>query len=283
MMLPPTFDSKGGNGVFVPKRRTCFAAGACPNTSHPAPRPAANVTMATITARTAETPRAPRTASVGGAPPPAAIGGANACHYLNVTGRRTVGTGHELPGTRWRSRCGPLEAFLEHVEAGIEHIPRDVQRRDVSHRRIATREQDQTVLVRVLLNRVTTLRIRFLRMLVHDELRRLHHPEAAAVSDELVSFGHLIKPLREVLPNLRAPGHEALLFDYIESGQGCGARDRVAAERVRMLPALLEVHLRGIHRGADRQPAAQRLGHRQDVRDSVRVLDRPHLSGPAEA
>src|SRR6266704_3871400 len=74
MMLPPTFDSKGGNGVFVPKRRTCFAAGACPNTSHPAPRPAANVTMATITARTAETPRAPRTAYVGGAPPPAAMG-----------------------------------------------------------------------------------------------------------------------------------------------------------------------------------------------------------------
>src|SRR3989454_12503142 len=75
MMVPPTFDSNGGNGGFVPKRRTCFAAGACPNTNHPAPRPAANVTMATITARTAETPRAPRTASVGGAPPPAPLTG----------------------------------------------------------------------------------------------------------------------------------------------------------------------------------------------------------------
>src|SRR5437879_9138011 len=108
-------------------------------------------------------PPAPPPSGARHLPPP--WGGANACHYLNVTGRRTVGTGHELPGTRWRSRCGPLEAFLEHVEAGIEHIPRDVQRRDVSHRRIATREQDQTVLVRVLLNRVTTLRIRLLQCL----------------------------------------------------------------------------------------------------------------------
>src|SRR2546426_723930 len=55
---------------------------------------------------------------------------------------------------RRRSPCGPLEALVEHVEAGIEHIPRDVQRRDVAHRRIATREQDEAVLVRILLNRI---------------------------------------------------------------------------------------------------------------------------------
>src|SRR6266852_4606549 len=245
--------------MFVPTTRVAFADTGL-KTNHPTPIPARNVTkaIANTTAMLMPLAAPERFASAGGAPPPA-MPGANACHYLNVTGSANVGTSRELAPMRCRSIGRASEAFLEDVEARVEHVPRNVERGDVPHRRVAAWEEDQAVLVRVLLDRVAAFRIRLLRMLVRDELRRLHHPEAAAVPDELVSFGHLIKALREVLPDLRAPGHEALFLDHIERGQRRGARDRVPAERVRVLPALLEVHLRGIHRGTDRQPATQGL------------------------
>src|SRR6059036_3029244 len=116
--------------------------------------PAPKTTMATTATITAETPFAPRIASAGGAPPPAAMPGANACQYLNVTGKAKVGTSSELHQTRGHSICRAFEAFLEDIEARVEHIPRNVERGDVSHRRIAAGEQDQAVLVRVLLDRV---------------------------------------------------------------------------------------------------------------------------------
>src|SRR5207249_6800521 len=84
-------------------------------------------------------------------PPPAAMPGANACQYLNVTGNATVGTRRELAPIGRRSICRAFEAFLEDIEASVEHIPRNVERGNVSHRRIAAGEQDQAVLVRVLL------------------------------------------------------------------------------------------------------------------------------------
>src|SRR5713101_3719860 len=191
--------------------------------------------IAMTTTIIAETPFAPRVASAGGAPPPAAMPGANACHYLNVTGNPNVGTSRELAPVRCPSTCRASEAFLEDVEARVEHVPRNVERGDVPHRRVAAWEEDQAVLVRVLLDRVAAFRIRLLRMLVRDDLRRLHHPASAAVPDELVSFRHFIKALREVLPDLRTSGHEALLLDHIERGQRRGTRNGVPPERVRML------------------------------------------------
>src|SRR3989475_8240411 len=241
------------------------------------------VIPATKTVITAETPFAPLIAAAGASAPPAAMSGANACHYLNVTGNEKRLERMTNRSIATRSLRGASKAFLEDVKPGVQDVARNIQRGNVPHRRVAARKQNQPVLVRVLLDRVSAFRIRLLRMPVRDELRRLHHPEAAAVSDELISFGHFIQPLREVLPDLRAPGPEALVLDHIERCQRRGARYRVPAERVRTPPAFFEVHLRGIHRGTNRQPAAQGLSHRQDVRDGLRVFDRPHLSGPAEA
>src|SRR5207245_7733914 len=141
------------------------------------PRPARKVTTAMTTAITAETPFAPRIASAGGAPPPAAMPGANACHYLNVTGNAKVGTTYELARRRGRSTCRAFEALLKDLEPRFEHVPRNVERGDVSHRRIATGEQDQAVLVRVLLDRVAAFRVRLLGPLVRCELCGLHHPD----------------------------------------------------------------------------------------------------------
>src|SRR5467141_5105244 len=88
-------NSNGGNGVFVPRNSFETFAGAGEKTTQPTPMPAPNRTIATIATMTTETPFAPRIASAGGAPPPAAMPGANACHYLNVTGRGNVGTRHD--------------------------------------------------------------------------------------------------------------------------------------------------------------------------------------------
>src|SRR6266702_1612635 len=81
-------DSKGGNGVFVPRTNFEARVEGGEKTIHPTPTPAPNKTMATTATITTETPFAPRIASTGGAPPPAAMKGANAPPYLNVTGPR---------------------------------------------------------------------------------------------------------------------------------------------------------------------------------------------------
>src|SRR5206468_10747235 len=94
-------------------------------------------------------------------------------------GTRTLGTGDELAPAQRGSSRRPLEAFLEDVEAGVEHVPRYVQRRDVSHRRVATRKQNQGVLVRVLLDRFPAFRIGFLGSFVCVDLGGLHLLEAA--------------------------------------------------------------------------------------------------------
>src|SRR3989449_138056 len=275
--------SNGGNGVLVPRKsfETRFAGGE--KTAHPLPPPATNRMPAPTATMTTDTPFAPRIAPAGGAAPPAAMPGANACHYLNVTGNAKVGTSRELGPMRGRSSCRAFEAFLEDVEARVEHVPRNVERGDVSHSRIATGEQDQAVLVRVLLDRVAAFRVRLLGSLVRHELGGLHHPEPTPVSDELVSLRHLVESFREVRSDLRTSGHQVFVLDHVERGQRRGARDRVSAERVRVLPTLLEVHLRGVYRRTDREIAPERLGHRQDVRHRLRVFDRPHLPGPAES
>src|SRR5437867_495400 len=121
--------------------------------------PAPKTTMATTATITTETPFAPRIASAGGAPPPAAMPGANAYQYLNVTGNAMVGTICELGSMRDQSGYRAFEAFLEDVEARIEHILWNVERGNVSHRRIATGEQDQAVLVRVLLDCIAAFRV----------------------------------------------------------------------------------------------------------------------------
>src|SRR2546425_12549336 len=258
-------DSKGGNGVFVPRNSFEALTGAGEKTSHPTPIPAPKRTIATTATMTTETPFAPRIASAGGAPPPAAMSGANACHYLNVTGNANVGTSRELGPMRGRSSCRAFEAFLEDVEARVEHVPRNVERGDVSHRRIATGEQDQAVLVRVFFDRITAFRVRLLRSLVRHELGGLHHPEPTPVSDELVSLRHLVESFREVRSDFRASRYQAFILDHVERRQGRRARHRIPAERVRVLPALPEVHLCGVHRRTDRETAPERLSHRQDV------------------
>src|SRR2546422_163549 len=275
--------SNGGNGVLVPRKsfETRFAGGE--KTSQPTPTPATNRMTATTATMTIDTPFAPRIASAGGAAPPAAMPGANACHYLNVTGNAKLGTSRELGPMRGRSSCRAFEAFLEDVEARVEHVPWNVERGDVSHRRIATGEQDQAVLVRVFFDRITAFRVRLLRSLVRHELGGLHHPEPTPVSDELVSLRHLVESFREVRSDFRASRYQAFILDHVERRQGRRARHRIPAERVRVLPALPEVHLGRIHRRADREAAPERLGHRQDVRHRLRVLDRPHLPGPAES
>src|SRR2546428_5513777 len=145
--------SNGGNGVLVPRKsyETRFAGGE--KTTHPPRTPATNRMPAPTATMTSDPPFAPRIAPAGGAAPPAAMPGANACHYLNVTGNAKVGTSRELGPMRGRSSCRAFEAFLEDVEARVEHVPRNVERGDVSHRRIATGEQDQAVLVRVFFDR----------------------------------------------------------------------------------------------------------------------------------
>src|SRR3989449_8420254 len=126
--------SNGGNGVLVPRNsfETRFAGGE--KTSQPTPTPARNRMTATTATITIDTPFAPRIASAGGAPPPAAMPGANACQYLNVTGNATVGTIRELASMRDQSAYRAFEAFLEDVEARIEHVLWNVERGDVSHR-----------------------------------------------------------------------------------------------------------------------------------------------------
>src|SRR2546426_1543337 len=275
--------SNGGNGVLVPRKsfETRFAGGE--KTSQPTPTPATNRMTATTATMTIDTPFAPRIASAGGAAPPAAMPGANACHYLNVTGNTKVGTSREPAPTRGHSSCRAFEAVLKDVEARVEHVPWNVERGDVSHRRIATGEQDQAVLVRVLLDRVAAFRVRLFGSFVGHELGGLHHPEPTPVSDELVSLRHLVEAFREVRSDLRTSGHQIFVLDHVDRGQRRGARDRVSAERVRVLPTLLEVHLRGVHRRTDRETAPEGLGHRQDVRHRLRVFDRPHLPSPAES
>src|SRR2546426_3433621 len=99
------------------------------------PRPARNVTTAITTAITAETPFAPRIASAGAAPPPAAMPGANTCQYLKVTGTNgTRGGVNSVAAVDWSLR-GAAEASVEHVETRVEHVLRNVEGRDVAHRR----------------------------------------------------------------------------------------------------------------------------------------------------
>src|SRR5437867_5199453 len=81
-------DSKGGNGVFVPRNSFEALTDGGEKTRKPTPNPATNRTIATTATITIDTPFAPRIASTGGATPPSAISGANACQYLNLTGRQ---------------------------------------------------------------------------------------------------------------------------------------------------------------------------------------------------
>src|SRR5256886_2615347 len=80
-------NSKGGKGVFVPRKRvvTVRGAGGGARNTAPMPRPATNGTMAMTTTMTLEIPFAPRIASAGAAPPPSAMRGANTCPYLSLT------------------------------------------------------------------------------------------------------------------------------------------------------------------------------------------------------
>src|SRR5207249_12060109 len=103
-----------------------------------------------------------------------------------------VGTIRELGSMRHQSGYRAFEAFLEDVEARIEHVLWNVERGDVSHRRIATREQDQAVLVRVLLDCIATLRVGLPRVLVFHVLRVLYQPEPPAFPDELKPIGQLV-------------------------------------------------------------------------------------------
>src|SRR5437899_2167181 len=90
------YDSNGGNGTLVPTTNVALAAGL--KTNHPTPTPARNVMTAITTTIAVLMPLAApeRLASGGGAPPPSAIPGANACHYLNVTGKSDDWTENEL-------------------------------------------------------------------------------------------------------------------------------------------------------------------------------------------
>src|SRR5439155_4594034 len=104
-----------------------------------------------------------------------------------------VGTIRELGSMRHQSGYRAFEAFLEDVEARIEHVLWNVERGNVSHRRIATRKQDEAVLVRVLLDCIAPFRVRLLGSLICHELRGLHQPEPSAVSYELIPLGHLVE------------------------------------------------------------------------------------------
>src|SRR6266545_1850851 len=79
-------DSKGGNGVFVPRNSFETLTDGGEKTSQPTPTPATNRTMATTATMATDTLFAPRIASAGGATPPSTISGAIACQYLNLTG-----------------------------------------------------------------------------------------------------------------------------------------------------------------------------------------------------
>src|SRR2546426_4272662 len=140
------YDSNGGNGTLVPTTNVALAAGL--KTNHPTPTPARNVMTAITTTIAVLMPLAApeRLASGGGAPPPSAIPGANACHYLNVTGKSDDWTENELAAAQRPSLRRALEAFLEDVQPCVEDIPRDVQRGNVPHRRVAAWQEDQPVL-----------------------------------------------------------------------------------------------------------------------------------------
>src|SRR3989442_15410250 len=100
--------------------------------------------------------------------PPSAMRGSSGCPYLNAVRGARLGTKDEQAArSAGGADCGgsaddAFEALLEHVEARVKHVPRDIQRGDVSHRRVATRQQDQAVLVRVLLDCVAAVRVRLL-------------------------------------------------------------------------------------------------------------------------
>src|SRR5436309_13534740 len=81
-------DSKGGDGVFVPRNSFETFADGGEKTSQPTPTPATNRTIATTATMAIDTPFAPRIASAGGATPPSTISGAIAWQYLNLTGRQ---------------------------------------------------------------------------------------------------------------------------------------------------------------------------------------------------
>src|SRR3989304_797908 len=104
----------------------------------------------------------------------------------------------------------PLEAALKDVQSRVQHFLWNVQRRDVPNRRLSAPEEDEPVLVRVLQEHVAQARVRPEVLPVCHELRGLHESEPPPIADELVPLLHLVEALREILPELRGAGPEAL-------------------------------------------------------------------------
>ena len=124
-----------------------------------------------------------------------------------------------------------------------------------------------------------------LRAAVLDELERPHGAEAPRVADEREAVDESAEAPLDLGPDRRSPARGAGAARSKSDGrQGRGAGDRVAGVGAAEPADLRAVHdLGAAGDGGDRQPAAERLGHRHDVGLEVVVLGREHPPGPSES
>ena len=118
---------------------------------------------------------------------------------------------------------------------------------------------------------------------VGDQFRADHQSLAAHVADAVEALLQLAQAREQVIADLGGIGRIFALHE-IERGQRRGATDWVTAEGVAVRAALpfLHVSLPRDHQ-SDRQPRAQALGERHDVRRHAPMLAREHLAGAADA
>ena len=117
------------------------------------------------------------------------------------------------------------------------------------------------------------------------QLEREHRSEAAHLADRVVLRRELLEARAHRLAERGRLGEELRIRNRVEYGDRRCARKRVAAERASEPPGGHCVHDRSgaRHRG-QRQAAADRLAGDEKIgRDTLVVLDRPHLPGPPHA
>src|SRR5688572_15772905 len=107
------------------------------------------------------------------------------------------------------------------------------------------------------------------------ELNSEHEPEAADLTDRLVSFGDALYTSQKLRSPLTCVGHQPS-FDKVQRRKGRGAAHRISAERPAVRAGGPRHHALARHDRADRHARAESFCGKEDVGLDLVVLAREH-------
>src|SRR5580704_1036836 len=190
----------------------------------------------------------------------------------------------EAPVPTLVADCG--EGGFEHVEPLVHlRVGDDERHQQTNHIAVRTcSDGNQAVLVTILRYLPGFFVGWFTGLAGAHQFKRLHCAQTADITHEFPARLPLRGTAAEAVPELIGASTKVFGFDDLQHGERSLASCRIASEGSAQRTGTGRVHDRGTPgNGGERQTAAQRLGHRNEIGFEAEALAGKHRSGAREA